>query len=209
MNRDISTVHSLRRILESAVQGKGLARSMVEELKGDRSLGSHTARLLLLGYPIETALSTMIEGSSEEVAALGSLIISAPRSSAEVVGKNGAALAGTIERWVKARETGLMEQRVLRFRSLVTSGVLGAVTAMVAAIGPLLGNLGLGPGADATGIPYAAAAMTAISSGMLGFFMSGRSFFVNVLVSMAVFAVVSGVATPLVSVSPGAILGVK
>lgn len=211
MNRDVLRILSLKRVLESAGQGSGMARSIVEELGGDDGLGREGARLLLLGNPISTAMRPIIEGGAEEVSLLASLIVAAPKSSAPLVGTSGGAIAHTLEGWAKARENRALEQKVLRFRSLVTSAVLGAVTAMLASLGPMVGTLGFGagPGVDPGALIYGAAAMTAISSGMLGVYMSGKGFYVNVAASLAVFGIVCAVASPLASVPSVGLWGVK
>ena len=210
MNADLAMVLSLRRVLESARDGKGMSRSIVDEL-GHASPNSEPARLLLLGYPLAASLKELTEHVSLEVAMLASLIVSTPKSSAGLVGSSGEALATTLERWVKAKESAKLEQKVLWFRSMVTSGVLGAVTAMVASLGPLVGNLNFSalPTASPQGLLLAAAGMTAVSSGMLGIFMSGRRFFVNVALSLAVFGLVSVITSPLVSVPTLTLWGVK
>ncbi|MDG6910685.1 MAG: hypothetical protein JRN08_09985, partial [Nitrososphaerota archaeon] len=165
MNVDLGGLLSLRRVLESAADGKGMAGSLVKELGDVRPLGSDTARMLLLGFPLSVSLRSLVEDGSEEVSMLASLIVSAPRSSTSLVGRSGEALATTLERWVKARESGKLEHRVLRFRSLVTSGVLGAVTAMVASLGPVVGNLDFAnsaPLVNSGTVLFAAAGMTAV-----------------------------------------------
>ena len=97
------------------------------------------------------------------------------------------------------------------FRGLVTSGILGAVTAMIAALGPLVGALGTFGGApsDPSALAYCAAAMAAISSGMLGTFITGRGFYQYVLAALAAYGVVWAAASPLGSVSPAGLWGVK
>jgi hypothetical protein len=211
MNKDVSRIISLRRILEKTGEGSGLSRAIVEELGRTDGLGEGAARLLLLGNAITDSMRPMVEGTSEEVSMLASLIVAAPRSSAPLVGKSGGAIASTVERWVKAKESRALEQRVLRFRSLVTSGVLGAVTAMVASLGPLIGNLSFGgvgsPGSGA--LVFGAAAMAAISSGMLGAFMGGRGFYLYVVVALGAFIAVSAAALPLASVPSVSLWGVK
>lgn len=212
MNPDLSAILSLRKVLESAGDGMGLARSLVKEIGGVKPLGSDVARMILLGHPISVSLRPIVEYASQEVSMLASLIVSAPRSSTSLVGRSGEALSTTLERWVKARESGKLEDRALRFRSLVTSGVLGAVTAMLASLGPLVGNLNFNAGAppvNAGTLTSAAGAMTAISSGMLGYFMSGRGLFVNIATSLVVFTIVSVVASPLAAIQSVGLWGVK
>jgi hypothetical protein len=199
---ELDAMHSLGRALKSAGEGKGLARSVAEELRTAGPLGEEGARRILLGHPLARALRPLMEGGGEEVSMLASLLVSAPRSSAPLVGRSGEALAVTLERWVKARENEVLEQKVMRFRSLVTSAVLGGVMGMLAALGPMVGGIGLGIGIGAgtggTGaLVYGAAALTALGSGMLGAYMSGRRFFVNVALSLAVFAAISAAAAPL------------
>ncbi len=211
MNPELSTVLALRRVLESAGSGMGMSQSIVKGLSSVSPKGKDVARLLLLGFPLAVALRPLTEGRSDEVAMLASLIVSTPRSSATLVGRSGEELADTLERWVKLKENRRMEQKVMRFRSVVTSGVLGAVTAMVASLGPLVGSLNFAApvAQSASGLLPAAAGMTAISSAMLGLFMSGRGMFVNVGVALAVFAAVSTVASPLASVPSVTLWGVK
>ncbi len=211
MNPDLTAIHSLGRVLESASDGMGMARSLVKELRQVRPQGSETARLLLLGYPLRISLGPMTEGESEEVSMLASLIVSAPSSSSASIGRNGKAFAGTLEGWVKARENSKLEQKVQSFRSVITSAVLGAVTAMMASLGPVIGSLGLFGASHGSQVSllYGAAGFDAISSTMLGLFMSGRRFYVNVLASLAVYALVSSLASPLAGVPAVSLWGVK
>lgn len=210
-NHEVSMILALRRVLESAGQGAGMARSIVLVLRGTDRLGKEAARLTLLGRPIAWSMKPMTEGGSEEVAMLASLIVAAPRSSAPTVGERGGAIASTVERWVKSKETRALELKVMRFRSLVTSGVLGAVTAMVGALGPLVSSFGIvaRQTPDAGAVVYGAAAMAAISSGMLGVFMSGRKFYVNVAVTLLAFILVYAFASPLAEVPSFSLWGVK
>jgi hypothetical protein len=210
-NPDLSMVLSLRRVLESASDGEGMARGLIEGLRGTAGIGADAARMLLLGYPISVSLRPFEEVGSPEAAMLASLIVSTPRSSARLVGDSGKTLADTLEKWVKLRENRKLEQKVLRFRSLIISAVLGAVASMIATLGPVVGSLTFespsGPRAGAL-IP-AAAAMVAVSSMMLGLYMSGRRFPLNVIVSLAVFGVVSALASPLSSLPSLTFWGVK
>ena len=205
MNAELSAIFSLKKVLELAGEGMGMAQSLVRELRTLAPEGSEVARMVLLGYPLAVSLRPLAESRSEEVSMLTSLVVSAQGSSSALVGRNGSAFAATLERWVKARENGRLEMKVQRFRSLVTSGVLGAVTAMIAALGPLVGNrsfLGTAPDSGTGALMLAAAGMTAISSGMLGYFMSGRRFYQNVVVALLVFAFVDLLASPLANISP-------
>jgi hypothetical protein len=212
VNTELVRILALKKVLESASEGMGLAQSVARELRRVEPPESESARLVLLGYPLAVALRPLVESGCEEVSMLASLIVSAPRSSSEIIGRNGGILAGTLERWVKARESGKLQRNALRFRSLVTCGVLGAVTAMVASLGPLVGSLdfaGTSPTTGSATLLYSAAGLTGISSFMLGLFMSGRSFYLNVAVALGVFTLVSALASPLANVSTVSLWGVK
>ena len=211
MNPELLLVRSLRRVLESVGQGRGVALSVVEELRLAPDPAPDSARRLLLGYPLRASLRVLCESTTDEVAMLASLIVAAPRSSAALVGEKGEELASTLEQWVKARDSRRLEQKVLKFRSVLTSGVLGAVTAMLASIGPLVGSLNLGgaPPVDPSAFLAGAAAMAAISSAMLGLFMSGKGFLLIVAVTVGVFAAVSAIASPLANVPAATMWGVK
>lgn len=199
-------------MLESVGEGRGVALSVVEELRSAPDPAPDAARKLLLGYPLRASLRLLSESGTDEVAMLASLVVAAPRSSAALVGEKGEELAATLERWVKARDNRRLEQKALKFRSVVTSGVLGAVTAMLASLGPLVGSLNLGGGAppgDPSAFLAGAAVMAAIGSAMLGLFVSGKGFLLNVAVTMGAFAVVSAFAFPLANVSVATMWGVK
>ena len=212
MNAELVRILTLKKVLESASEGMGMAQSVARGLRTAEPPGNEAARLVLLGYSLPVALQPLIESGCEEVSMLASLIVSAPRSSSAHIGRSGGVLASTLERWIKAKESGKLQQKALRFRSLVTCGVLGAVTAMVALLGPLVGTLDFAGASQSTGstaLLYSAAGLTGISSCMLGLFMSGRNFYVNVAVAMAVFTLVSTLASPLANVSTVSLWGVK
>lgn len=212
MNHDLAKILALKKVLESASGGMGMAQSLAKVLRRVEPPGKESARLVLLGYPLAVALRPLIESECDEVSMLASLIVSAPRSSSAMIGRSGGVLAGILERWVKVKESGKLQQKALRFRSLVTCGVLGAVTAMVATLGPMIGSLdftGTTPPTGSSTLLYSAAGLTVISSCMLGLFMSGRSFCLYVAVAMGVFALVSTLASPLANISTVSLWGVK
>ena len=198
-------VRSLRRVLESASEGKGVARSVIEEFRASPLPLSRTAKMLLLGLPLRTSMDTMVRSQSAEASMLASLIVASPGSSASLVGKKGEALAVTLERWVRAGESRKLEAKVMRFRSVVTSGVLGAVMAMVASLGPLIGGLsfeGGAPAVDPGTLLAGGAAMAVIGSAILGFYMSGKGFLLNMGVTLVTFVLVGAVASPLGTSAP-------
>ena len=212
MNDELATISSLKKVLESAGAGEGIARALVREIRGMGPEGAAVARMILIGYPISISLGPLVKSKSEEVSMLSALVGSATKSSSTLVGKKGRTFAAVLERWAKMKENEKLEIRVQAFRALLTSGVLGAVTAMLASLGPLVASLNFVEGTPpvaAGSLLLAAGGMTAISSGMLGFFMSGRRFYINVLVALTMYAIVSSVASPLVSFSAPSPWGIK
>jgi len=211
MNPDLSMVLALRRVMESVEEGRGMAQALARELGGVGPVGLETVREILLGFPFSVSLGPLRESKAEEVAMLASLLVSASKSNTSLVGRNGEAVSHTLEGWLKLKENSKLEHRVITFRSMVTSGVLGAVSATVATLGPLLGNLDFttqtrpDPGA----LLFFAVGMTGISSGMLGYFMSGSRFLANVVLSLGVFAFVWSLASPIASIPMVPLLGVK
>ena len=61
MSSELSMLRSLSRILESAAEGEGLARSIAEELRGSAPPGPDSARRVLLGYPQQASLAPLVE----------------------------------------------------------------------------------------------------------------------------------------------------
>jgi hypothetical protein len=211
MMDDLSMLLSLRKVLESAGEGRGVAESAVRELRGAGRPGEEAAARVLLGMPLGMSLRPLQEGGGSEVSMLASLIENSRKSSASRVGKGGEALSYTLERWAKEKENRLLTAKVMSFRSLISSGVLGGICSMVATLGPVLGSLNfLTRGATTeTGLVYAAATMVFLSSGMLGLFTSGRRFYQNVMVSAVAFFIVHLLVAPLADVSGVSLLGIK
>lgn len=205
MTRDLPMILSMKRVLGSAEKGMGISRAFVKEFSVTNHQGRDSARSLLLGFPLKSALGPLTVGGSEEISMMSSMIVGAPRSSVFRMGRSGATLASILEGWIKAREGRALEEKVMRFRGLIASAVLGAVTSMMASLGPVIGNLGtlLTPGASTPVggwfLLASAAGMAAISSGMLGLYLSGRGLFINIVVTLSVFAIVALAAAPLAS----------
>ena len=170
------------------------------------------ARATLLGYPSTESMRRLVLNEGPEVGMLASLVVNGARGDARLVGRRGERLSLTLESWIKGRETRRMEQKVLRFRGLIISSVLGAVLGMVSSVGPLVGGLSFTappPPTDPVFIEAAAAAMACLSSAMLGLFMSGRGFLANVASTLVIFALVTFAVSPLTSISPQNLWGIK
>lgn len=200
MNKDLSLVLGFRRVLERAAAGMGMNQALARELRGTGEVADGVLRGLMLGFPLQVSLKPVMEGPSREGGMLASLMVASKNSSVTLAGKRGEGLSYLAEGWIKARESQRLEDRVRRARSLVASGVAGAVSAMIAAIGPLLGSLSISSGFSNSGpqsLAYVGAALALLSSGALGTYTSGRRFYANVMVTATVYLFVSLAVAPL------------
>jgi len=200
-------VLAFRRVLERAGEGMGVSQAVVRELKGTGPQAEARKRILL-GIPINSALLQIIEAGSAEASMLASLVIRCQDGSVQLTGKRGEELSYLAERWVKTRENQRLEANVRRSRGLIASGVCGAVSGMIATIGPLLGSLSnLGnPGASGASsqvsLLFPAATMALLSSGFLGVYTSGKGFYQNILTAGLVYLLVSIAVAPLANLPP-------
>lgn len=212
MNNDLDTLLLLRRTLVALGRGQGLANSLVLTFAHSVDPTLSVAQLSLLGHPPNVALAGLTHDQSAEVSMLASLLANSTRGSTSLAGQRGEKLSLVLERWLKSREARRMETRVLRFRGLVMSAVLGAVMAIVSTLAPVLGSLSFGapqPQVDPFALKYGALAMSAVSSAMLGFFVSGRGMAWNLLLSVAIFGLVSAATSPLSSLPAVSMWGIK
>ena len=175
-------------------------------MKACRSAGTKekgVARRVLLGLPVEAALSPLTEGGSRELAMLAGLLSRASTASTEAVGMRGERLSVTLERWLRRREARRMEQRVMQMRCHIMAAVLGAVVAMLASLGPMVATLNVltqtAPAANGRLLLWSSGAMVCASSATLGIFMSGRRFMLDVAIALTTFALVCYAAGPLVA----------
>jgi hypothetical protein len=212
MNRHLRVLLLLRKVLMEVGSGRGVAGALVTVFRRTESGLNGVARATLLGYPPAESMRLLVHDEGPEVGMLASLVVNGARGDAKLVGRRGERLSLTLESWIKGREARRMEQKVIRFRGLIVSGVLGAVLGMLSSVGPLVGGLSFTtplPPTDPIFVEAAAAAMACMSSAMLGLFMSGRGFLVNVASTLAVFALVTVAVSPLTSISPQNLWGIK
>jgi hypothetical protein len=211
---ELDLLRALRKVLESAGNQGGVAESVVRELKTAGPDGAKSASGVLIGLPLRTSLAPLVSGRSREVSMLASLVAASGKSSAPMAGKQGKELSHILERWIKWRENRKLEDRVFRFRGLIASAVLGAVTGMIAALGPALSSLqlltrGAGVGSGPGAVPLAAATMSMVSAALLGQFTAGRGFYLNAMASAAAFAVVWEAVSPLAVTPQAPVLWIK
>ncbi len=142
---------------------------------------------------------------------LASLVIWSSRGSVKLTGERGRSLSHVLERWVKLKENEKMEGRVMLYRGLIASAVLGAMTAMIASLAPLLGSFvfSQGSGASSVFLLPTAATLSALSSGMLGYYVGGRLFLAFIAASILAFGAAWSAIGPLVSVPTISLWAIK
>lgn len=212
MNRDLARLALFRRLLGLVTSGMGVSASIVRAFRAAEGEEQDAARLVLLGNPPPVSLAAIVSDDAKELGMLASLVAGASSSSAMVLGKKGEALSALLEGWLKAKESRLLERRVLQMRGYIMSAVLGAVMAIIAALGPVVGSIDFlqaTPQVPGASISYFSAAMVVVSSSMLGIFLSGRRFYLNLFVAIAVFALALAAASPLADVPSVSLWGIK
>lgn len=211
MNKTLGSLVLLKRLLASVSSGRGVSGSIVFAFGGAKGNERSAARMVLLGHPPRTSLASMAPYESKEVGMLASLVTLASGSDVALMGKKGLELSTILERWLKAREARLMETRVMQMRGFVMSAVLGAVMAILSALGPIVSTSSLlGPAAPGgPSLDYASVTMVAVSSSMLGLFLSGRRFYLNLALALFVFWLALSAASPLSSIPGASLWGIK
>ena len=212
MNQRFNLMMRLRGVFEATKEGMGLASALVLTFAPAGPQEREVARRILLGFPVQMALQPVISNSSRELSMLGELLAGASGSSAKLIGSKGEGLSITLERWLKMKEEWAMQRKVMQMRSHLMSGVLGAVVAMLAALGPVVASLNL-TGAVAepssSALTWATAAMVCLSSATLGLFMSGRRFYLDVVIALASFSFVFYAVAPLANIPVVSLWGIK
>lgn len=209
MKGEFATLLRMRTVFRASGAGRGLAAALVEAFSS-AGWEDEVARAILLGTPPQIALAPLLEGNAE-LATLTSLLINSAGASTRLVGVRGEDISVTVERWLKRSEARGAERRVMQMRGLIMSGVLGAVVSILASLGPLVGNAGFlwsGVATPSGSLLVPCGAMVAVSSAMLGLFLSGRRFYVNVLVALALYSAAAVAIGPLASVATLQPLGI-
>jgi hypothetical protein len=212
MNRRLARLHLIKRVLASISAGRGVSTSIVLALRQGEGAEELAARKVLLGFPPARSMASIVSDKSRELGMLASLVTMASSSNVASIAKKGTELSNLLEGWLKAGEEKAMEARVFQMRGLIMSAILGALMATVSAIGPLVASSDfLSGGAVSAGpsLYLMAGAMVAVSSSMLGVFLSGRRFYVNLGLALGVFLVASYAASPLSSVTGVNAWGIK
>jgi len=212
LNKRLARLQLIKRVLASIGSGRGVSTSIVLALRQGEGAERLAARKVLLGLPPSKSMAPIVSDESKELAMLASLVTMASSSNVAAIGKKGTDLSNLLERWLKAGEERAMEAKVFQMRGLIMSAVLGALMATVSAIGPLVASSNFlmgGTVAAAPSLYLFSGTMVAASSSMLGIFLSGKRFYVNLALGLGVYLVASFAAAPLSSVTGMNVWGIK
>jgi hypothetical protein len=190
----------LRRVLRLSAQGKGIAASIVDSFRESTVREeSEMVRQILLGSSVEQSVDTLVsrDDHSREILLY---VVSQAKVNAVEASRRADKLTSLFEHWVWMKQQRVIEQRIMETRSILVSGILGGVTAMISALAPVLSSFQLTLGAQPApaSTSYLGILFVLPAASFLGFFFSPRRAYVNVAVSVAAFVLVTYFFSPLV-----------
>jgi hypothetical protein len=193
-------MNKLRQVMRLSARGKGMAASVVETFKdSDVREERETARRILLGRPLEDSVSAMTTGGQS-----GDLLfylVEQAKMNAPEASRQADRLTVMFERWVRAKQERLVDQKIVQTRSFMVSAILGGVTAMLAALAPVLSTFQLTLSQQAAptgGSQYLGLLLAVPSAFFLGMFFSPRRALLNSAASAAAYMLVVYFFAPLV-----------
>ena len=183
-----------------SAQGKGIAASIVDSFRESRvGEESEMVRRILLGNPVEQSIDRLIakDDHSREILLY---VVGQAKVNAVEASKRADRLTTLFEHWVWMKQQRLIEQRIMETRSIMVSGILGGVTAMISALAPVLSSFQLTLSAQPppASPSYLGILFVLPAASFLGFFFSPRRAYVNVAVSVTAFVLVTYFFSPLV-----------
>jgi hypothetical protein len=202
-NREAERIETVARVLRLSAKGGGVAASAIEVFgRSPEPDELDAARKILLGVPLDGAFSALTAGRGAAGSLLRFLVAQAKINAPEA-SKRGEKISVLFGRWVRMNERRTMEQKVVAFRSLLVSGVLGGVCAIVSSLAPVLASfqVSLSPQpAPLWYLPFAGLLFAVPSSGLLGVFVSRRRAYLNVLVCTIAYLVALSLFGPIAPV---------
>jgi hypothetical protein len=196
---ETARLSKIRQILRLAAHGRGVAASIVETLStSTQAEDKDVARMILLGSPVRSAIHALTRKSgpkgrstSRPVASTATeillyLVVQAHVNAVEA-SRRADNLSALFERWLRSRQQRSAEQAIMEMRSVLVSGVLGGVTAMISSLAPILSTFQVQittqPTHTATYSPYLGVSFVLPAAAFLGLFFSPRRAYVNVIVA--------------------------
>jgi hypothetical protein len=199
---ELRRMDRLRQVMRLSARGKGMAASIVETFR-DSGVRRETeaVRSILLGMSVDES-ARMLTGSGDHSNELLAYLVEQAKVDALEASRRAERLAVLFERWVRAKQDRLVDRRIMETRSLMVSGIVGGVTAMVASLAPVLSSFQLTFNQQAPPpafTQYLGILFVLPSSFFLGLFFSSRRAVLNVVVATAAFALTVYLFSPLVT----------
>jgi hypothetical protein len=192
----------LRQVLRLAARGRGIAASIVETFRESPVHEENDmVRRILLGNPVERSAADLISRNDHSRDVL-LYVVNQAKADAVEASRRADRLTSLFEHWVWMKQQRIVEQRIMETRSIMVSAILGGVTAMISALAPVLSTfqLTLGSQPQTAAPSYLGVLFVAPAALFLGFFFSPRRAYLNLLVSVVAFGLVSYFFTPLVMI---------
>jgi hypothetical protein len=185
-------------------KGRGVSSSVVSAFSESRDREENSvAREILLGVPVGDALSRL-KAVDRAILPLLNYLKTESRVSAMETGKSAQRLIEFYEHWLEAKERREVERRVMALRAHMTSAILGAVTAFIATLSPLLGSLQFFLSAarpDPLPMLITGGVMAGVSSFFLGLYMNPRRPYVDFVICMVCYYLSYSFVSPLLNFS--------
>jgi len=199
---DLSLMERLKRVLRLSSHGKGIAASMVETFAdSDREGERELVRKILLGCPIEECVASLTS-ESKDTGDLLLYVVDQAKVNAAEASRKAEKLTSLFEHWIWMKRQRALDQKILETRSIMVSGILGGVTAMISSMAPILSSFQLSlsspPAAPPGFSPYLGMLFVLPGASFLGIFFSRKRAYLNVAVATLAYLLVSYFFGPLV-----------
>ncbi|MBI3023055.1 MAG: hypothetical protein HYY68_04910 [Thaumarchaeota archaeon] len=196
-------IQKLRTIVGYSARGRGVAGAVLSTFASSEEREERdAARRLLLGIPLEKALSKVLSSGGGAWALLKYLATESRVSSIEA-SKRAEKLSSHFERWAQLKRERLMEGHVIEMRAHILSTVLGAVVSLFSSLAPLISSIQLGPttGLGSSGspgsLPFLGIGFSLVSSVFLGLYLSPKRAYLDPLLSTISYIIVLAATAPL------------
>jgi hypothetical protein len=196
---ELARMGKLRHVLRLSAHGKGIAASIVETFRESNIPEEReVVRKILLGYPVEQSVAKLISKNDHSRDILLYVVKQAKVNAVEA-SKRADRLTSLFEHWVWMKQQRIVEQRIMETRSIMVSVILGAVTAMISALAPVLASfqLSLTAQPQASSPSYLGILFVIPAASFLGIFFSPKRAYLNLIVSVGAYLLVTYSFAPL------------
>jgi hypothetical protein len=198
---ELARMGKLRQVLRLSAHGKGIAASIVETFGESRiEEEREMVRQILLGNPVEQSVANLLSRNDPSRDIL-LYVVNQAKVNAVEASRRADRLTSLFEHWVWMKKQRIVEQRIMETRSIMVSTILGGVTAMIAALAPVLASFQLTLTASPPPAPtpsYLGILFVLPAASFLGIFFSPKRAYLNVIVSTAAYLLVTYFFTPLI-----------